>query len=100
MEGAQTGIQANKVFGSGGEVTAATGHLQGKSGFHDAIGAKVRNRTFQGVGSAFDAAGVAGRESYFDLRHRIRIIFEEKLGNFFEKFAITAHALQGQSEIQ
>lgn len=52
------------------------------------------------MGSTFDAAGVAGRESYFDLRHRIRIIFEEKLGDFFEKFAITAHALQGEGEIQ
>ena len=52
------------------------------------------------MGSTFDAAGVAGRESYFDLRHRIRIIFEEKLGDFFEKFAITAHALQGEGEIE
>ena len=100
MEGAQTGIQPDEVFSRGGEVAAATGHLQGESGLHDAIGAKVRNGTFEGMGSSFDAARVAGRQRYFDLRYRIRIVFEEKLGNFFEKFPITAHALQGQGEIQ
>ena len=100
MKGAQTGIQPDEVLGGGSKVAATAGHLQRERGLDDAIGAKVRNGSFEGVGSTFDAAGVANRERYFDLRHGIWIIFEEKLGNFFEKFAITAHAFQGQGEIQ